>query len=82
MYWFYAHGKKTTIRTRFSQGMKKYEGDLLRFVRQQIYLTPDEFDRFMDCPMQGADYLNLMIHRGHVKVQPQGPTKGKPKKGK
>jgi len=71
IYWFHVGERKTSIRTRFSQGMRECDIHLLAQVRKQIKLNNwDEFNRFMDCPMGGDEYLRLMRQRGHVDIQP------------
>lgn len=66
MYWLYAGDKKTSIRTRLSHGEKEYGQKLLAAMRKQLKLTKVDFDRFMDCPMTGEQYLELLITQGHV----------------
>lgn len=69
MFWFYVGSKKSSVHTRISHGTKEYGPGLLSQVRQQMRLeTASEFDRFMDCPMDEAEYRDLLIARGHVAV--------------
>ncbi|HQU45706.1 MAG: hypothetical protein B7Z73_15095, partial [Planctomycetia bacterium 21-64-5] len=85
MLWFYADNKKTSIKTRFSQGSKEYDDKLCSLVRRQINLqTALEFDRFMECPMGYTDNLALMKARGRVRDEkpPEPAPTSKKKKHK
>lgn len=66
MYWLYADDKKTSVRTRLSHGEKEYGQKLLAAMRKQLKLSKAGFDRFMDCPMTGEHYLELLTAQGHV----------------
>lgn len=67
MYWLYHGAKKTSVHTYLSHSISEYGRELLGNVRQQMKLTARvEFDRFMDCPMDGTEYRELLIQRGHI----------------
>lgn len=81
MLWFYAGDKKTSIRTRFSHGVKEYDDWLCALVRKQMNLRGNEFVRFMECPMGYGEYLDLMKALGHVREEePPGPPPSKKKR--
>jgi hypothetical protein len=85
MYWLYVNGKKTSVRTYFSHGLKEYDRNLLGCIQKQLRLaTFDELNRLLDCPMRYEDYLGLLASRGHLKLDnAQGkPKEEKPTKGK
>jgi hypothetical protein len=64
----WVNGRVSTVSTMFSHGATDYGINLLKKVSRQLNLTADEFDKFMDCPMDGDEYRQLMIDRGHVTV--------------
>ncbi|MBI1903841.1 MAG: type II toxin-antitoxin system HicA family toxin [Planctomycetia bacterium] len=81
MYWFFAQGKKTHIKTFVSHGIKEYGPELLSQVKRQMCLqTGKEFDDFMDCPLTEQLYLQLLIARGKVQLQPPPTVKTKKSK--
>jgi hypothetical protein len=68
-FFFYFHdNRKTTIRTKVSHGIREYNLNLLKLVRQQMRLVSDELDEYFDCTMSVKKYGELMIARGHVKA--------------
>lgn len=78
MLWFCAGDKKTSVKTRFGHGSKEYDDFLCGQVRRQIKLqTPDEFNDFMECPMDYGKYLALLKSRGHV-VEPKAEAAAPP----
>ena len=66
MYWLFNGTRKTAIRTRLSHGISEYGQSLLGKMQKQLKLTRREFNRFMDCPMDGTEYRKLLIERGHI----------------
>lgn len=76
MYWFHVNGKKTSLHTYISNGVHKYEKELLGKVKRQIGLQAwDEFQRFVDCPMQYQEYLKLLVSRKLVTLPSPLPPK-------
>jgi hypothetical protein len=73
MYWFYAEGKKTSIRTRISRGKREYDDNLLGQMAKQVKLRRDEFDELIECPLTAEGYLKLLLKRGHVKLPDKKP---------
>ncbi len=66
MFWLYYGGKKTSIRTRISHSASEYSANRLRMMAKQLYLSRDEFDDYMDCPLSEGDYVDLLIAKGHL----------------
>jgi len=69
MYWLFAHGKKTSIRTRISHGQKEYDTRLLGQMARQVGLTREEFADLIDCPLEEQPYLELLIKRGRIRLK-------------
>ncbi|MCL5966191.1 MAG: hypothetical protein M1550_03075 [Deltaproteobacteria bacterium] len=68
MFWLVADGKKTSVRTRISHGAKEYGDELLSLVARQVGVSKQELHRLVDCPMDGARLIALLIERGRVRM--------------
>jgi hypothetical protein len=86
MFWLYAADKKTSVRTRLSHGLKEYGAPLLAKMSRQLRLSRADFERFMDCPLTGHAYLELLVAAGEVvlpavaKAPPEAPPAPRPKR--
>lgn len=67
MYWLVVRGRKTAIRTRISHGERKLDDWLLRQMAKQLHLSKQELLEFIDCRIDGEQYIKLMIERGHLR---------------
>jgi len=60
-------GKRSTIRTHYSQGEKEcadwHQGQMAR----QLWLSRKEFDDLINCPLKRETYLNLLRERGALR---------------
>jgi hypothetical protein len=68
MLWLFAHGKKTSIRTRLSHGSDEYDDGLLGLMAKQLKLKRSELNSLIECPMSGDEYLNSLLQQGHVRL--------------
>jgi hypothetical protein len=68
MFWLFAYGKKTSIRTRLSHGCEEYDDSLLGLMAKQLKLKRGELNRLIECPMSGDEYLDGLVQRGHVRL--------------
>ncbi len=66
--WFFAQGKKTSIRTRLSHGSEEYDDGLLGLMAKQLKLKRSELNDLIECPMSGDEYLDALIRQGHVRL--------------
>jgi hypothetical protein len=83
MFWFYADGMKTAIRTRFSHGAKECGSFLQGEIRKQMGLeNPREFDEFIDCQMTEKAYLELLVDRGRIEIDDSETPENEPGKRK
>ncbi|NUQ35353.1 MAG: type II toxin-antitoxin system HicA family toxin [Planctomycetaceae bacterium] len=65
-YTLYVDRKKTSIRTKVSHGEKEYGKHLISKVRRQLSLDNTNFKRFIECPLNHEEYVNLLILGGHL----------------
>ena len=63
----HVNGKKTSVRTMVSHGVKEYGDNLLKQVARQLHLTSGELDGLFDCPLTGAKYVSLLSEKGVLK---------------
>jgi len=65
-YILYQGDKKTSIRTKISHGIKEYGANLLAQMSKELHLSIGELDRFIDCTISYADYIDLLVERNHL----------------
>ena len=68
MLWFFVQGRKTSIRTRLSHGSDEYDDGLLGLMAKQLKLKRADLDRLIECPLTEKEYVNKLIHDGHVRL--------------
>lgn len=62
---FFVEGKKTSIRTMFSHGLKEYSPNLMGKIKNQLRFENAEMaEDFFDCPMSEDDYVKMLIDNG------------------
>ena len=66
MYWLYVKDRKTSVRTRISQGANEYDDYLQGQMARQLRLKRDEFDSLIECPLSEEDYVRLLTEGGDV----------------
>jgi hypothetical protein len=66
MLWFFACGKKTSIRTRLSHGSDEYGDGLLGLMAKQLKLARYDLDRLIECSLTEAAYSEHLVNNGHV----------------
>ncbi|MBY6273821.1 MAG: type II toxin-antitoxin system HicA family toxin [Caldibacillus debilis] len=59
-YFLYVDGKKTSIRTKISHGIKEYDKSLLSQMAKQLKLPNEMFVNFIKCPLSYEDYLKYL----------------------
>ena len=67
-YRLYVDNKKTSVQTSLSFGSKEYGDNLLGLVARQVRLKKGELEEFIECPLTGEDYVQLLVERDHVKL--------------
>ena len=68
--YFFLHvdGKKTSVWTKISHGMREYSGGLLRTVVRQLRLSKSQFNDLVDCPMSGDEYVDLLRENEDIRL--------------
>lgn len=66
IYILYVNGKKTNVRTFVSHGIKEYGKTLISKMRNQLYLSREEFDDLVSCPLTEEKLLEIYIDRNKI----------------
>jgi hypothetical protein len=69
MYWLHVGGRKTSIRTRISHGMREYSDNLLSQMAKQLKLKRKELDELIECPLSAEAYRHLLVAGGHIALE-------------
>ena len=64
MFYLYAEGERTYVRTRLSHGAREYGDNLLSAVAKEMHLRRRELDAFIECPLERTAYVRLLVERG------------------
>lgn len=59
-------GRKTSIRTKLSHGVREYGSSLLMLMSKQLKLTNPELEDLLDCPMDYNKYVSLLRQKGEL----------------
>jgi len=73
-YYLTIKGKQYTVRTFLSRGStyKDYGDTLLSLVKKQMrFETKEQFLRFVECNMDGKEYLKFLVSKGAVHPPPE-----------
>ena len=65
-YTLYIDGKRTSIYTFISHGTKEYGDTLLSKMKEQLYLSKEELEQFIDCPLEKEDYIKILAEKGKL----------------
>lgn len=66
--WLFVGGKKTSIKTKLSYGIREYGDDLLAQVKKQLRLTKPQLMDLVECPMSEAAYVDILKKNGQIIV--------------
>lgn len=64
MYWLHVGSKKTSIRTRVSNGEREYGDKLLSIMARQVHLSRSLLDDLIECPLTSSAYLEELRIKG------------------
>ena len=67
MFFFCVDGKKTSVKTRLSQGNEECGTNLLGLMARQCKLSRAKFEELVDCPLSSEEYLKILKDGGHVR---------------
>jgi hypothetical protein len=68
-YFFYYHGRKSSIKTKISHNEKEIDDYLCSAMSRQINLTRSQFRDLVECPLTAEGYLTLMMNAKHVRIE-------------
>ena len=68
--YFTKAGKKTSVFTKTSHGVKELDDSLLGMMSRQCKLSRQDFDRLIDCPLDRDSYERKLIEVGVVEAPP------------
>lgn len=68
MYTLFVEGKRTSIRTRISHGLKEYDDHLLGQMAKQVKLTKEQLLELIDCPMSEEQYRKILLDSGAIEL--------------
>ena len=72
MFWLFVDGKRSSVRTRTSQGERNFDDSLMNQRRKQMgNLSKKQMEDFIDCPLTYKDYVDVLEKAGKVKLQPR-----------
>ena len=66
--WLYVDGKKTTVKTWLSHGIREYGDDLLAQVKKQLGISKNQLIALVHCPLGHADYVRHLRDTGRIIV--------------
>ncbi|ADG05631.1 conserved hypothetical protein [Kyrpidia tusciae DSM 2912] len=61
---FYFQGKKTSIRTKLSLGIKEVGDAILNRMAQQLHLSRKDFNNLIQCPLTYDHYIAILKEKG------------------
>ncbi len=71
MFWYYYEGRKTSLRTRTSQGEKEFDESMLSMRRRQLgNLTKTQFLDLMNGRLTPKDYLQHLLDNTIITPRP------------
>jgi hypothetical protein len=70
-YFLYRDGKKTSIRTMISHGEREISDSNCGNMARQMRITTSQFKDFVDCTIEGKDYVDLLIKNGVLERLPE-----------
>lgn len=68
VFFLVVNGKRTSIRTYYSQGEKECCDWLQGQMARQLKLSRKEFDDLINCPLKRETYLELLKERGALRA--------------
>ena len=66
-YILYVNGRKTSVRTKVSHGIREYGKSLLGQMSKQLGVSRRQLDRLIECPMSEEEYVSLLIRNNRIK---------------
>jgi hypothetical protein len=70
-FFFHAAGRKTSVFTFISHNERDADDWLLAHISRQLHLTKKELLALIECQLAAAEYLQILIDRGHLRLTGQ-----------
>jgi hypothetical protein len=70
----YVDGRKSSIHTKISHGIKEYGDNLLSLMSRQLHLSTKQLDDLLDCPLSYDDYLSILKDKKEIAIQDNFPN--------
>ena len=64
----YVKGKKTTIRTKISNGKRECDQYILAQMAKQVHLSGSEFGSLLDCPLSHEALVDRLRNKGLISL--------------
>jgi len=61
-------GRKSSIHTKISHGIKEYGDTLLSFMSRQLQLSTKQLNDLLDCPLSYEDYLAILKEKKAITI--------------
>ncbi len=65
-YTLYVNGKMTSIYTFVSHGTKDYGDNLLNKMKNQLYISREELNDLIDCPLKHEDLIRILAGKDKI----------------
>ena len=65
-YFLWHNGKKTSIHTKISHGDREIHDNNCACMSRQIHLSRSDFDRFVDCALTEAQYIEKLVNENRL----------------
>lgn len=65
-YTLYINGKRTSIYTFISHGIKEYGDYLLNKMKKQLYISSEELDKLIECPLKKEDLIKILNEKNLI----------------
>jgi hypothetical protein len=69
-YVLFRNGRRTLVRTKISHGEREISDKNCGKMARQMKITTPQFKDFVDCKIQGSDYVNMLVNQGILEKQP------------
>ncbi|HEY3401596.1 MAG TPA: hypothetical protein VGK03_13300 [Geothrix sp.] len=66
-FWLIVDGKRSLVRTRYSNGAKECDGWIQHQMAKDLSLEPKEFDDLIKCPLQHKTLVEILEQRQVIK---------------
>lgn len=65
-YTLYINGKRTSIYTFISHGIKEYGDILLNKIKKQLHISREQLDKLIECPLKEEDLIKILDEKNLI----------------